>query len=79
MADDYTTLRARAVAALKEARAGLAREIAEYPTPIAGCDAQYNHLLAERKRLRDALTALAGEVFIATPRMLEAAGGVESR
>lgn len=30
-------------------------EIAEYPGPIAGCDAQFNHLLAERQRILDAL------------------------
>jgi len=32
-------------------------EIAGYPGPIAGCDAQFNHLLAERQRLLDALRA----------------------
>jgi hypothetical protein len=30
-------------------------EIAGYPGPIAGCDAQFNHLLEERQRLLDAL------------------------
>jgi hypothetical protein len=30
-------------------------EIAGYPAPIAGCDAQFNHLLAERQRLLEAL------------------------
>lgn len=30
-------------------------EIADYPGPIAGCDAQFNHLLAERQRILDAL------------------------
>ncbi len=79
MATDYTALRARAVTALKEAQAQLAREIADYPTPIAGCDAQFNHLLAERRRVSDALADLSGEVFIATPRTLESSGGVESR
>jgi len=30
-------------------------EIAGYPAPIAGCDAQFNHLLAERQRILEAL------------------------
>jgi len=33
-------------------------EIAAYPGPIAGCDAQFNHLLAERQRLLEALRDL---------------------
>jgi len=36
-------------------------EIADYPSPIAGCDAQFNHLLAERQRLLDALRVLDKE------------------
>lgn len=39
-------------------------EIAGYPGPIAGCDAQFNHLLAERQRILEALRRLdvgAGE------------------
>ncbi len=36
-------------------------EIAEYPGPIAGCDAQFNHLLEERQRVLDALGVLNGE------------------
>lgn len=31
-------------------------EIADYPGPVAGCDAQFNHLLEERQRLLDALS-----------------------
>ena len=33
-------------------------QIKNYPTPIAGCDEQFNFLLAERDRLRDALEQL---------------------
>ena len=33
-------------------------KIKNYPTPIAGCDEQFNFLLAERDRLRDALEQL---------------------
>ena len=60
------TLRARA--ALLDAAAELDAEIHAYPTPIAGCDAQYNHLLAERRRVRRALEALDAPVHIPTPR-----------
>ena len=30
-------------------------QIKSYPTPIAGCDEQFNFLLSERDRLRDLL------------------------
>jgi len=33
-------------------------QIKNYPTPIAGCDEQFNFLLSERGRLRDALEQL---------------------
>jgi len=33
-------------------------QIKNYPTPIAGCDEQFNFLLSERDRLRDALEQL---------------------
>jgi len=59
---------ARAHAALREARDELDAEIRGYPTPVSGCDAQYNHLLAERRRVHDAILALTGEVHIPTPR-----------
>lgn len=53
---------------LVEARAALDAELRDYPRPISGCDAQYNHLLAERRRIHEALTALTAEVHIPTPR-----------
>lgn len=59
---------ARARAALQAAAAELDSEIHGYPTPVSGCDAQYNHLLAERRRVRRALDALDAEVHIPTPR-----------
>lgn len=53
---------------IRSARARLIRaqkllneEIAAYPTPIAGCDAQFNHLLAERRRLRTVLRVMDEE------------------
>lgn len=54
--------------ALRDAAAQLDAEIHAYPTPISGCDAQYNHLLAERRRVRRALEALDAPVHIPTPR-----------
>ena len=54
---------------LVAARAALEAEIRAYPTPIAGCDAQYNHLLAERRRVHEALQALEADIHIPTPRV----------
>lgn len=65
---DVPTPTDRARAALFEARADLDAEIRGYPTPISGCDAQYNHLLAERRRVHQALRALDAEIHIPTPR-----------
>ena len=46
---------------LQAQRAALNEEIAAYPAPVTGCDAQFNHLLAQRsginlelKRLEEA-------------------------
>ena len=39
-------------AALRESLARIDAEIRAYPTPIPRCDAQFNHLLEERERLR---------------------------
>lgn len=77
--DDYTALRAEAEAALRSARRALAAEIRAYPGPIAGCDAQYTHILAERRRLQLALDALGAEVFVPTPRNLHPNTGIEGR
>ena len=68
MPESYDSLRCAAEAALRDARHALDREISDYPTPIAGCDAQFNHLLAERRRLSAALAALGQEEFVPTPR-----------
>lgn len=53
---------------LRQARDELDVEIRTYPSPISGCDAQYNHLLAERRRLHLALEALDLPIHIPTPR-----------
>ena len=65
---DQTSPTARARAALEDAARDLDAEIHGYPTPVSGCDAQYNHLLAERRRIRRALAALGAEIHIPTPR-----------
>ncbi|MGP6089358.1 hypothetical protein [Antarctobacter jejuensis] len=70
---------AEAGRALRAALAYLSDELASYPGPVAGCDAQYTHLLATRSRVRKALNALDAEVFVATPRTLRPGAGVESR
>jgi chorismate mutase len=40
---------------LRAQKAKVEAEIAAYPRPITGCDAQFNALLAERARLAEAL------------------------
>ena len=53
---------------LVAARDAVDAEIRAYPTPVSGCDAQYNHLLADRRRIRAALRALDAEIHVPTPR-----------
>lgn len=48
-------------AELMVAKSLLCREISNYPTPIAVCDCQFNHLLAERRRISDALCILGAD------------------
>ncbi|MBT6095116.1 MAG: hypothetical protein HOH04_09545 [Rhodospirillaceae bacterium] len=43
-------------------------EIRAYPAPISGCDAQFNHLLGERQRICQALSALTTDIFVPTSR-----------
>ena len=57
-----------AMAANKRDEMALDAEIRDYPTPVSGCDAQYNHLLAERRRAHEALQVLDAEIHIPTPR-----------
>ena len=79
MNDSYTDCLTVARAELATARRLLAAEISAYPTPISGCDAQFNHLLAERVRIADALSQLDASVFVPTPRSPTPQAGVESR
>ena len=53
---------------LNVARARLAREISTYPGPIAGCDCQFNHLLATRSKIAKALAALELDTRIPSPK-----------
>lgn len=48
-------------AELMVAKSLLSSEISNYPTPIAVCDCQFNHLLAERHRVSDALCILEAD------------------
>ena len=75
MPESYDSLRSAAEAALRDARQALDREIADYPTPIAGCDAQFNHLLAERRRVLAANRA-AAEGSYAGKRSCPITGGI---
>lgn len=79
MSQNFGTHVQAAHASLLSARAALSAEIATYPTPIAGCDAQFNHLIAERQKVLDALRVLEADVFVPNPRTPTPDAGVESR
>ena len=66
-------------AELQMARQLLQDEIRDYPTPISGCDAQFNHLIGLRGSISEALRALEAPRFVATPRRMSPADWVESR
>ncbi|MDJ0824600.1 MAG: hypothetical protein QNJ16_03765 [Rhodobacter sp.] len=69
----------RAAAELQAARGLIQDELRAYPTPISGCDAQYNHLIGLRNTVTEALGALNTPAFVATPRTPAPGAGVESR
>ena len=75
----YQTFISTAREALKAAKVALQSEISAYPTPISGCDAQFNHLLADRQKVLEALSTLDAFVFVPTPRTPTEHAGVESR
>lgn len=62
---------ATAKARLVEAEKLLGQKISSYPTPIAGRDQQFNHLLEERQSVSLALAALSVSVHPPTPRQLD--------
>ena len=74
--DDCLT---RALAELRQARHLVEDELRAYPTPVSGCDVQYNHLIGLRGSIGEALEALKTPHFVATPRIQEPGARVESR
>lgn len=76
---EYETCLAVAFAELQAAQASLNGEIADYPTPISGCDAQFTRLLSDRTRIGDAIRTLRATPFIPTPRVMDPGARVESR
>jgi hypothetical protein len=68
-----------AILLLETAKRLITSEIGDYPTPVSGGDAQYNHLLSKRSQVSNALVALRRDVFVPTPRTLSEGSGVESR
>ncbi|MEO1563029.1 MAG: hypothetical protein AAFR98_06285 [Pseudomonadota bacterium] len=68
-----------AQAELQTAKRLIQREINDYPTPVSGCDAQYNYLIGLRSSISDALEAIEGPRFVATPRTPFPKAGIESR
>ncbi|MEO1779500.1 MAG: hypothetical protein AAFU63_11990 [Pseudomonadota bacterium] len=79
MIETYSDCLTVARAELSAAHRLLSAEIRAYPTPISGCDAQFNHLLAERQRISGALAQLEASVFVPTLRTPMPSSGVESR
>ncbi len=75
----YQASISQARSALVAAKDSLQSEISAYPTPISGCDAQFNHLLADRQKVLEALRSLDAAVFVPTPRSPTENAGVESR
>ena len=64
---------------LAAARDAIQTELRAYPTPVSGCDAQYNHLIGQRGAISAAIQALETPCFVATPRIPEEGARVESR
>ena len=75
MSEPYERSLDAAILVLKTTRDMLIREIAEYPGPISGCDAQFNRLLSDRTRISNAIRELQSQPFVPTPRMLEPFAG----
>lgn len=75
----YSDCIALAQAELRQAQKMLTDEIHNYPSPISGCDAAFNHMLADRERVSRALGALSEDIFVPTPRTPSLGSRVESR
>ena len=57
-ADAVTAIYGEIREILERKRLKLAEDIVKYPTPIPACDADFNHMLAERARIEADLTRL---------------------
>ena len=79
MKDQVGAAISQARQALAQAHEAIGAEISNYPTPISGCDAQFNHLLALRGQISAARAALDTDVFVPTPRSPSRYAGVENR
>ncbi|MEX3017936.1 hypothetical protein [Gymnodinialimonas hymeniacidonis] len=77
--DAYSDCLTLARAELIQADRMIGENIRNYPTPISGCDAAFNGLLADREKVHRALLALSSDVFVPTPRTPMPDSGVESR
>lgn len=75
----YDALVDAAKTSLLAARQDISAEIRDYPTPISGCDAQFNHLIGQQQKICEALAALDAHVFVPTPRTPSPDAGIESR
>ena len=71
MSNAYEECLAETFVKLEAARQLLNAEIGAYPTPIAGCDLQFNRLLSDRARIANAIRALQEQPFVPTPQSLE--------
>lgn len=56
--ETYQTLLDAALTTLRQTRQLLLKEIANYPLPIAGCDAQYAQLVSDRDHIAGAIKSL---------------------
>ncbi|HXF53866.1 MAG TPA: hypothetical protein VNK52_07060 [Hyphomicrobiaceae bacterium] len=72
--DKIDEVRQGAQAVLEALRRRTSEEIHSYPSPIAGCDAQFNHLLEQRTAIVDELQRLQklAEVRADTRRYVQA-------
>ena len=68
---NYQRSIATAFEELLQAQKEIGKQIASYPNPISGCDAQFNGLLSDRVRVLKAIKSLESHPFIPTPRQLE--------
>lgn len=79
MATDHQNAIRTAQGCLEDARVAIHADILGGPRQITGCEAQLNHLLADRQKVFDALRALKSHVLIPTPRTPVEFAEVESR